>query len=707
MQCPACHAPLDEQMKFCPLCATPVAPTSGSFAIDPVRQLLERALGGQFELVRVLGRGGMGVVYLARERGLDRLVAIKVLSPEVSATPESRERFRREARTAAKLTHPNIMPLYAFGEVNDLAYLVMGYVRGESLATRLEQEARLSVETTRRIMVELADALDYAHRHGVIHRDIKPDNVLIDDESGHAILTDFGIAKARAEGDSLTESGAVLGTPQYMSPEQATGEREIDGRTDIYSLGILGYRCVCGRLPYEGRSYREVLLRQMTQEPPPLETLRPDVPADLAAAIIHCLVAQPEGRWPDGKSLRLALAGEDLPDVALPGDLRDIPSFGTWAALWALVWGMAAAGEYAQEGDPTLLALVALLVPVGFLLHAWNIGRKGFRPLHILRVGFWPPKWWGMWWPRALRRPDDVWDCLPRSAKLTRVALTAFFILAPVLTYVAKWTTAVPALSAHRPTFRVAFRVAELVIITLTGAIVAASIWLWRRQGIAGGDIPRLLLGSTVGAMFWGRPQIVAVLRARASDRESCSVQLDTPHDCLRGLSEAAELLGGPARALGSSALSAGRQLLASIEARDAEIVTLAREADPAEISRLERKLAALGDSPTDADEQQMRMLLRSQLELVRRLGARLDAATSHRAHLVDMLKTLCLQVMELRARRAEDNLERGEIMARIRRLCAAVEQQAEREVRRPKPAAGDSRVNESSVVSGESVVPP
>jgi hypothetical protein len=456
-------------------------------------------------------------------------------------------------------------------------------------------------------------------------------------------------------------------------------------------------------LPYEGRSYREVLIRQTTQAPPALQTIRPDVPDDLAGPIARCLAVEPSGRWPDGKSLRVALASEDLPDAALPSDLRDIPSFGTWAALWGVVWGMAAMSEYAEGGDATLLTLVALLVPVGFLLHAWNIGRKGFRPLHILRVGFLPPKWWGMWWPRPLRRPDDVWECLPRSAQLTRIAITSFFILAPVLTYLAKWTLALPAFSAQRPVFRLTFRVAEVIIISLTGAIVAASIWLWRRRGIAGGDIPRLLLGSTVGATFWARPQIAAVLRARAPDGEACGVRLDTPHDFLRGLSEAAELLGGRARPVGSAALGAGRQLLALIEARAAEIATLARDADPAEISRLERKLAEIGDSPSDADEQQMRMLLRSQLELLRRLRGRLEAATSHREHLVEMLKALYLQVMDLRARGAGENLEAQPIIARIRALCAAIERQGDRDAGRPRSVVGESKVDESPLVGPQS----
>ncbi|MEK6767507.1 MAG: serine/threonine-protein kinase, partial [Gemmatimonadota bacterium] len=237
---------------------------------DPQRAALERALGAQYEIVRLLGRGGMGAVYLARERALERLVAIKVLPPDLASDAESRERFRREARTAAKLTHPNIVPLHTFGEVEGMLYFVMGYVRGESLGERMHREGKLPPEDVRRIIGELAGALDYAHRQGVIHRDIKPDNVLLEDESGRPMLTDFGVAKARATGATLTEAGAVVGTPHYMSPEQASGARDLDGRSDLYSLGIMGYAMLSGRLPFEGDSFRDVIVQHVTKAPPPL-----------------------------------------------------------------------------------------------------------------------------------------------------------------------------------------------------------------------------------------------------------------------------------------------------------------------------------------------------------------------------------------------------------------------------------------------------
>ena len=200
---------------------------------DLLREALASAVGGQYEVLRPLGRGAMGVVYLARERSLERLVAIKVLRPDAFGSRESRERFRREARIAAKLSHPNILALYTFGEVGGLDYYVTGYVHGESLDERLKVAGAQRADEVRRLLRELADALDYAHRQGVIHRDIKPANVLMEDESGRALLADFGVAKTRDTDDGLTFTGVSLGTPHYMSPEQAMGSREIDGRSDI------------------------------------------------------------------------------------------------------------------------------------------------------------------------------------------------------------------------------------------------------------------------------------------------------------------------------------------------------------------------------------------------------------------------------------------------------------------------------------------
>ncbi|MDB4898524.1 MAG: protein kinase, partial [Gemmatimonadetes bacterium] len=584
-------------------------------------------------------------------------------------------RFRREARTAARLTHPNILPLLSFGEVGDLPYLVMGYVRGESLAERLNREGRLPSEVARRILAELADALDYAHRHGVIHRDIKPENVLMEDESGRAILADFGIAKARSGTEPLTQTGVVIGTPHYMSPEQSAGDA-IDGRSDIYSLGVLGYVMLSGRALFEGKSFREVVVKHATQDPVPLHVVLPDAPDDLVSAIARCLAPDPDSRWQDGHSLEVALTLNDTERAGLPDELQDIPGFGLWAALWAVAWGMLAAHERSIGGDAALFTFIAVLVPVGFLLLAWNIGRSGFRSMQILRVACWPPKWWGLWWPRTLRRTGDVWSCLPRSVRVTRSALTGLFLLVPLLIYAGKWsgTTFAPG-----PRGQLAQRwlgVAAYGVLLVTTVIAGASVWLWRRRGLPAADVAWLLAGPTVGTRFWNRTQISALLTLPAGQGAACAVdEPQSPHDYLRAISDAAERLTGSARALGSDAVAAARQLISSIEALDKEIVMLARDSDPVELSRIDQRLSVLGNETTDGDEQQMRRLLESQLELLHRLSARLEGASTFRAHHVGMLQSLALCMANLRARTASESLEGGEVTARIRALCDAIEQ--------------------------------
>ena len=272
------------------------------------REALARELGDQYQVVRLLGCGGMGAVYLARDLALHRVVAIKVLRQEFRARPDDCQRFRREARTTARLSHPNIVPVHAFGETESLLYFVMKYVDGESLADRLRREGRLPAAEARRVLMELALALDYAHRQGVVHRDLKPENILLERETGRPFIADFGVATLRSTDPAPDDAGRAYGTPHYMSPEQLVGELGVDGRSDLYGLGVLGYAMLTGRVPFDGRSVSEIFTRHMTEAAPPVRSFAPSTPPALAAAVERCLAKEPSERWRSGAELYEALS---------------------------------------------------------------------------------------------------------------------------------------------------------------------------------------------------------------------------------------------------------------------------------------------------------------------------------------------------------------------------------------------------------------
>ncbi len=241
---------------------------------DTLRARAVTAFGEGYEIDAEIGRGGMGVVYRCKDVKLRRFVAIKVLPPDLAFRDEVRTRFLREAETAAQLNHPNIVPIFSVDDRDGLVWFVMGLVDGESLGTRLVREPRPPFTDVKRILREVADALAYAHSRGIIHRDIKPDNILLDRLTGRPIVTDFGIARA-IEGDSrLTVTGTAVGTPAYMSPEQAMGEGEIDGRSDLYSLAVVGYQMLAGELPFKASNTPSMLMKHLSDPLRPLQ-LRP------------------------------------------------------------------------------------------------------------------------------------------------------------------------------------------------------------------------------------------------------------------------------------------------------------------------------------------------------------------------------------------------------------------------------------------------
>jgi serine/threonine-protein kinase len=269
--------------------------------LEDVRQ----ALSDRYAIERELGKGGMGTVLLARDLTLQRPVAIKVLPPELAARPELRERFLRETQTAAGFSHPNIVSVHAVEERGSLLCFVMAYVDGETLTQRVRRTGPLGPAEAARLLQEVAWALSYAHGRGVIHRDIKPDNILLERATGRALVTDFGIARTTSP-SGLTQVGEVVGTPQFMSPEQAAGE-PLDGRSDLYSLGIVAFFAVTGKLPFEADSTQALLAMQLTRVPPAVLTLRPDLPAPLAGSIDRLLAKAPADRFATGEALAEAL----------------------------------------------------------------------------------------------------------------------------------------------------------------------------------------------------------------------------------------------------------------------------------------------------------------------------------------------------------------------------------------------------------------
>ena len=356
---------------------------------------LQAALAGEYSLQREIGRGGMGIVYLARDVQLDRDVAIKVLPTHLARLTTARERFVQEARTAAGLSHPHIVPIHRVGEADGFVFFVMSYVEGETLGERLRTHGPLPPADAARVLREVAWALAYAHGRGIVHRDIKPDNILLEAGTGRAMVTDFGIAHGGGQA-STTDIGKIMGTAHFMSPEQGA-QKPLDGRSDIYSLGVVGYLAVSGRLPFYEESVTALIVRQSVDTPPSVKSVAPGIPSALAAAIDRCLDPDPAGRFPDGETLAAALAPSPDARSVLPPLLRSWLAAQNPLTLPYLAWStgfsvLTVGNIYANiihnpgssPGDVAVLATLASLpiFPiVGFHLIQ---GRRQFRAGHTL-----------------------------------------------------------------------------------------------------------------------------------------------------------------------------------------------------------------------------------------------------------------------------------------------------------------------------------
>ena len=357
---------------------------------------LQAALAGEYSLQRELGRGGMGVVYLARDVQLDRDVAIKVLPSHLARDESARERFVREARMAAGLSHPHIVPIHRVGQAREFVFFVMSYVEGETLGERLRSRGPLPPADATRILREVAWALAYAHGRGIVHRDVKPDNILLEAGTGRALVTDFGIAHGGEDARPSTDPGKIMGTAHFMSPEQAANA-PVDSRSDIYALGVVGYLAVSGRLPFESSNLPALLVRQATEAPPSVMRVAPGLPPALGAAIDRCLARDPAGRFTDGEALAAALAPAADTRPSLPPTLRAwlgarnplVVPYMAWSAGFSVltlgnIVAYASGNVGSSIGDVVLLTTLAsapLLPVMGFHL---NHAHRQFRAGHTL-----------------------------------------------------------------------------------------------------------------------------------------------------------------------------------------------------------------------------------------------------------------------------------------------------------------------------------
>src|ERR1043166_454180 len=316
--CSKCLANIPHDAAFCPRCGTPVSaldadspsaiePLSG--ALDPGSvERLQQALGETIEVRRLLGRGGFGEVFVAYDRRLKREIAVKTIRGDVVASERTLARFQREAEAIAKLRHPNIIPVFSVGEGEGLVYLTMPLIEGETLAEALARSGRLPVADGCRILREAAGALDAAHRAGIVHRDIKPENLMLEGPDRTVVVMDFGIAKSSgAEG--LTGTGMLVGTLEYMSPEQASGDRQLNHASDQFSLAVVGYRMLGGRMPFEAASVQTQIFKLLSEVPPPLSSLDAGIPEDVSAAIARAMAKDPKDRFASMREFAAALAG--------------------------------------------------------------------------------------------------------------------------------------------------------------------------------------------------------------------------------------------------------------------------------------------------------------------------------------------------------------------------------------------------------------
>ncbi len=605
-------------------------PPTAAPPIDPELHALEAAVRGRFALERELGRGGMGIVVLARDLSLDRPVAIKLLPESLARQPHLRERFLREARTAAGLSHPNVVPIHAVEAHGDVVFFVMGFVDGETLARRVARGGPLPAAEATRVLRDVAWALAYAHGRGVIHRDVKPDNILLDRGSGRALVTDFGIARVEDAPSSLTLDGHVMGTAQFMSPEQAAGEA-LDGRSDLYALGAVGFVALTGRPPFEARTVAALLAMQLMQDPPPVASLRPEVPARLAAVVDRCLAKRPDDRFPSAEALAGALdeAGGTPPVVA--PQVRNFVRLAQQSTMMLATMSpliLAGAGQSNARAAGALVAIACAIVGVGADLarRARHLILQGFGGGDVVRAFILEDD----------ARADEV-AALYHGENRVRVARTRRAAMVVGAVALAVWGAAnfaarslYPVGSTERSVLRWASLVPLLVAVIAFVIAVSSSERAERRSGRLAGRLWRSAFTLHFFRLAgWGLDRPLSADAGRASDvRDDASlpdVAVARHPELPRLLRDAGDL----ARALAEREARIERVLVESGAAREPE---MAAAAPPA-------------GGPTTRAE-----LVSRRLSLVADLRGSLHPAAPRRADVVAASENVRIQLSRVRA---------------------------------------------------------
>jgi serine/threonine-protein kinase len=611
----------------------------------------------------------MGVVFRARDVRLRRSVAIKLLPPELAFREEVRTRFLREAQTAAQLSHPNVVPIYSVDEVNGLVFFAMALVEGESLGAYLKREGRVPLEFARRVLRDVADALAYAHARSIIHRDIKPDNILMDRVTGRTLVSDFGIARA-AEGDSrLTVTGIAVGTPAYMSPEQAIGEREIDGRSDLYSLGVVGYHMVAGELPFSATNTPAMLMKHMNQIPRPIRELRPDVPPGLERGIDRALAKRPEDRWPDAAALRDALA-DDSPRAPVRGDTAPPrlepsaqPNVQPWPAqppaVHRAVRDLTGRGPFMPPAAAAAPPVPAWLQPQGggaspsqpgippWMPNSWHDVRKQWRAYskdqrRMMRDQF-----------REQRRAQARAALVPPGFSPGQEIPVEYRIRAFRM-HVARVGTSAAILaginfftSPFVPWFLVPAAFMSLSVLKRGGSLWAEGV---RLRDIFGKDARIPASGVRAGS---GAPALGPPMRSVAPQRAAALVPPDVlagPHgaNVMRAAEDEAEILEAIVRLSKTDrdmipdVRPTVESLVERVAALSQALHRLDHDVTPETLARLDARIAAATGEPETGDREK-------KLTLLRRQRATLDDLLGRRESLVSQLESAVLMLQNIR----------------------------------------------------------